>query len=258
MSIYPSCYTGEGKESAEDWLMEYSAVSEANQWDVVTKRIKVPAFLRGNALRWYYEVKPLLNDWAIFERKFIEQFRPADWKEQKKSLFNSIKQGLKEPVSDYILRFQSISSTIATLSEEAKLEKFVEGLVVEVRRWVLFGAPATLTRAQELAKRGEMCNSAEKPVNNNKKEVKDLMHESSFDMDGLAEKLSQLVIKKVASNHTPLANYSSEISCYSCGKAGHKSYHCTEKIEKSRPTKSLNSQELSSRGRQFQKNPSQN
>ena len=77
--IFPSVFCGESHENVEDWLLEYAGVAEANAWDDATKRLKVPAFLKGTALRWYFNKKTNITNWATFQSRIKEEFQPSDW-----------------------------------------------------------------------------------------------------------------------------------------------------------------------------------
>ena len=215
--------------------MEYAAVSEANGWSEDIMRKKVPAFLRGSALRWYTNVKETLSTWPLFLSGMLEEFRPSDWRLKKKVEFHGMKQTTKEGVNEYIMRFRYVCGQLTGLAEEEKLERFVDGLCSENKRWVTYSAPRTLAKAMEFARRAESINfgdkQATKVVLSPSPVAKENVTEArrpDFDVDSLAEQLSTLVIKKLSSNHARTSNYSAEVTCYNCQGSGHKAWFCPE------------------------------
>ena len=133
------------------------------------------------------------------------------------------------------MRFRNISGQLPDIPEEIKKERFIDGLPIDVRKWVVFAEPITLNHAFECAKRAESVSFSEKPivyktsstssaaVTREKTEAK--MNES-LNMDHLAEELSKLVIKKIEANHRPVSHYTAEITCYNCQEKGHKAMYC--------------------------------
>ena len=237
--VLPTFFNGDDTECVEEWLSVYEAIAESSEWDDEYKRLKVPAYLRGAALRWYRAIKSEAKTWKLFEEKFLAEYRPADWKWKKKSEFYSLKQVNKESISEFISRFRRICGDLPDIPEEIKKERFIDGLLPEYRKWVILTGPETICEAFSFAKRAEAAVCAEK----NPKSQATVTHQpvakersvqrvpEGFDMDSLADELSRMVIKRIESDHKPVSNYRANIMCYNCQKNGHRAWFCPEHNE---------------------------
>ena len=232
-NIFPRAFEGDcsgSTEDIEDWLLEVAAIAEANQWSEHDKRLKVPAFLRGNALRWYANCKGSISTWEQFEEAIRAEFRPSDWKEQQKTEFEQLRQEPREKVANFTRRFRMTACKLTDITDEEKRRKFVKALHPHIRKWVAFGEPTTLEQAFKLAKLGKMSCVAKdfNQLQDLKPSVSKLAEEVAIDsVDALADKVANLVIQRVDSRHRP-ANTAQipNDTCYNCNERGHYSREC--------------------------------
>ena len=239
LAVFPSVFYGDGSADVEDWLLEFEAVSDANQWSVITKRLMLPAFLRGVALRWYSSINEVTNDekkldFVLLKLALLTRFQSVDLKEKRRLEFESISQRKSESVADFCLRFNSLSA-LQELSDTVICTKFKESLLPEIRKWVYFAAPKSLSETMETARRAESCNQAEQQESGNSSKV--LSSTKDTDIDKLTDQIAKLVIKKINSNHVAKENPQVRpLLCTICNKEGHLASYC---FYREQPKKSM-------------------
>lgn len=202
----------------------------------------IGSLLTGSAKTWFRAKKSKITSWRNFKKSLKEAFRPDDNDEEVMEKINNIRQKSNETYAVYEARAEVLFQRLSRpLSSKDRLRKLVKGLDLYYRRNI------RMTEIEALRDLRETCHSIEvdksqvtklEKEERRKTERKD-MKEERRDVRRGARAFEAEVEEVAASSDdtTPEAaaiNVSSRgfvnVQCFRCGKVGHISSACTEKI----------------------------
>jgi Ty3 transposon capsid-like protein len=155
-------FSGTTGEDAANWLLHYSRVAEANDWDTDEKKLKhVALFLIGEAENWFNANQGRFEStearWTDFVNEFKERFQPALYRITVEEQLLNIAQRQGESVRAYYERFSLLKERLGAdgLAGSVLQTRWIRGLQNPLRKHVLVENPRDLREAFDKAVEAE-------------------------------------------------------------------------------------------------------
>lgn len=195
------------------------------------------SYLEGAAEVWWFQNRDTLKTFADFRQALTAAFSPADHVARARRKLYSLRQG-RMSVSEFYTKFMELVLEITTLTEEEKLQLWMDGLNVEVSNGmrnmsVLTNTPLTFETATRIAVNTDDTSIGSRRFNPNPTSaagpsqanptVPDMMEIDAMSLTEAA-RAGQLT----AAQHQFLRDHN---GCFNCGKlnADHISRTCPER-----------------------------
>ena len=250
MKIKPPKFSGQEGEDPDAWIRKFNRVAQSNRWTADDVKVaNALVALRGSADRWASSGETDFTaggvTWEMFERAFLERWRPINFQEQLRSELYAIKQQPEEPILEYAERYREASRLLAREIEsdyEAMVDHnrriWIKGLAEPVRNQISAFNVNTFNEAVEKARNAERYNDGAarttavhvlRPKKGNVKkdpmEALDKLREDLADMNLMAVPIQQPEAGK-AQLTAGVQVSSNQIQCFNCGQYGHIAPNC--------------------------------
>jgi len=144
----------------DGWLLEmrqqfdyYQLLADAEQVGMAAAQLK------GVALDWW-GVQLSAADRAQYATSFVEfekairaRFQPINSAQTARLALDSLRQGAKQSIADYISAFRRLLVSVPNMNEEDRVHRFIQGLRQPAQSQLLIHGVATLDKAIEMAAR---------------------------------------------------------------------------------------------------------
>jgi len=153
-----SNYSGSAS-TLDSWLREMQQQFDWYQYAAADQVAMAAAQLRGAALDWWAgqlsaaEQTTLRASFAAFETALRGRFQPVNRAQTARLALDSLRQGAKQPVADYISAFRRLLVPVPDMSEADKVHRFVQGLRGPVQQHLIVQGVDTLDKAITMAAR---------------------------------------------------------------------------------------------------------
>ena len=132
-------YDGEISYRAEEFINDYEERSKAKNWSEQNKFDRFGLYLTGVAKNWHKLILKAEDEppstWRELKLRFLEQFMPVDSKRYYREHVLRRKQGVKEPVSQYIIEKRMLCFQMdSDLDEEDIVDHVFDGLLPELKK----------------------------------------------------------------------------------------------------------------------------
>ena len=225
-----------------DWIQQYEAMADFNNWRISTRKKYLPHYLDGLALAWFIEkVNPDRNR-ISYERvlqMIKDRFITRESREEARSKLENICLREDEDIQDFAWRIQKlIDRTNKVWSQERLIEIFVAGLEAGrargIAKEIYRREPETFHDAIEIAeeelalewqfKRTQEAATRrveeEKHQNEKLKNSEELLEEEELTEEELTEEEEELPEDDDSVEETRI--------CFTCGEKGHIARNCIE------------------------------
>ncbi|KAG1119462.1 hypothetical protein G6F61_009915 [Rhizopus arrhizus] len=249
-------------EDVDDWIEQFQAFAESNDWDEKQQFKRMPLFFSGKASRWFQNSKDDIKDLSSLIDELRQRFQVTLNKKQLWSKLNNMKRKESEDLRDYIDKFNEVKRKYeGSFKDKAKVpvddsdycEIFVAGLRPRsVRDKVEDKEPETLKQAMALAvkyeakrkdrfKRGNPGHSNDDDTSDDQESdeapVKitpegyrqsDTNSDDSSLLKSLAARFERMELLVEERLSVPVAASGVNRSCYNCRQSGHQAKECNE------------------------------
>lgn len=134
IAIAPRKFRGGVEENVEEYLTQFERVARANGWDDTKKKVILPCYLDGAALKWFENVEGTQGDgaevtWAQIKEGMRETFQGIAWEEQVEYRLRMRMQEEAEPVEAYVQDVLNLCQKVnAHMDERSKIKYVLRGL----------------------------------------------------------------------------------------------------------------------------------
>ena len=258
-------FRGDECEDAHEFIRNYKRAGRLNGWDDNNLALGLPLYLKGHASAWFKTL--LAADEMSFDElseQLIMHFAPVASEWRVRQALGQRRQLEKESVADYSYNLRTYCARI-NLPRSEWTHYFVQGLLPEIREYVILQQPENLESAENFAKLKEsVFAGSSKRTDFNPKEVSAQILEeltkainpkdksiSAVSQDPYVSKseMKQIIRDEFRefmgsassrpSGYNQRSNQSfqsrgfrsrfGDAVCYNCGRKGHTYYFCRSK-----------------------------
>ena len=143
----------------DGWLREMRQQFDYYEYNADTVQVAMAAAqLRGSALDWWAalsspEQSPLRSSFVAFEQALRARFQPINSAQTARLALDSLRQGAKQSVADYISSFRRLLVAVPDMSDADKVHRFVQGLRCAIQQPLIVHGVDTLDKAIAMASR---------------------------------------------------------------------------------------------------------
>ena len=208
----------------EQYYMVMRIVSEETQVLYATSLLRDTAadWWRGVTMAVRAGLQPPVHSWLEFKNRIIAHFQPIHEEDFARQHIRTLKQ--TGGVREYVNRFQTLILQIPTMDERSKVDAFISGLKVDVRRWVKLQDPRTLEAALTVAERYQTMLMQDRATMRTYTQLAKGTGEAESATPMELGFIGQPQRKQKAAGGTTKRNTVS--TCWSCGEPGHLSNRC--------------------------------
>lgn len=134
VTIVPGKFRGGVEENVEEYLTQFERVAKANGWDEAKKKVILPCYLDGAALKWFENLESTQGDiagvtWVQIKEGMKETFQGIAWEEQVEYRLRMRMQDEAEPVESYVQDVLNLCQKVdARMNERSKIKYVLRGL----------------------------------------------------------------------------------------------------------------------------------
>jgi hypothetical protein len=224
----PDVFKGGRKVASWLFLLEqYFTVTAIN--DHVRRVHFAAALLRDTAADWWRgylmassaspPLRTPISTWEEFKTAITQHFQPIHEEDFARQHIRTLKQ--QGTVRDYVVKFQHLILQIPTMDERSRVDCFVAGLKMDVRRWVKLQDPRTLEDAMTIGERYQTMLMQDKATS---RTYRVLGNESNDDKSTPME-LGVLQGGR-RGNNSASSKPNTVGACWRCGEPGHLKRDC--------------------------------
>jgi hypothetical protein len=224
-----------GKQGVATWLYTVEKYFTALHVDDDASRMNyVVTLLQGSAANWWRMLEDSSNrggpelpsSWEEFKEAVIAQFQPLA--EERSARLKLERMSQIGSVHDYVDTFSNTVLLIPTMDEGTRLQFFERGLKPGVKKWVRQQRPTTLLEAMSYAEEYDASDFQDRVLDRAlqrrfQPSTKPAPHDGATPME-LGHATTEE--KKSRANATQNGPSRKVITCWKCGKPGHRKSEC--------------------------------
>lgn len=153
LTITPGKFKGGVEENVEEYLTQFERVARANGWNDNKKKVILPCYLEGAALKWYENIEGTLGEnitWAQISEGMKETFQGIAWEEQVEYRLRMRMQGETEPVEAYVQDVLNLCQKVDhNMVERSRIKYVLRGLRPSLLEKVMVMTNDTLANLME-------------------------------------------------------------------------------------------------------------
>lgn len=257
----PEPFYGVKGENPGSWLRSIDRIRKGTKASDLDILLIVGTLLKGNAGIWWDSIEDYVTTWGEFKTKFLGNYINEETKMQWRKELKNKKQCENESIDELVTYQLDMFQRLGWVDEGDKIEVFISALKEEYAYEVERARPLTWEAAVKDAKQLESLSLKYNGIKNKKENIvhtKDFGSESmssipinqssnasqdavsslSSEVKSLTQQLNALKIYATPNRNM---NGQANFTCYSCGQAGHKSFHC--------PNRGIENNNVSSSGK---------
>lgn len=220
----------EGKEDypIETWIADFEDIADVTGWNPLQKLIFAKKSLGGMA-KLFVQAEKGIKSWSTLKRKLLEEFQVKVSSVNIHKMLMDRKKKFTESVSEYTLVMREIGSR-ANLEPEIIIQYIIDGIKDETSHKVVLYGATNFSDLKQKVKLYEQIKSKETVNNSNKSDgrqtttkwrgVSEPERTRSFSYRGDDKKYPR-----------PEQRGSAPRNCFNCGRQGHKSATCPDKLK---------------------------
>jgi Retrotransposon gag protein/Zinc knuckle len=224
-----------GKKGVATWLYTVEKYFTALHINDDASRLEyVVTLLQGPAANWWRMLEDQYNrggpelpsTWEEFKEATISQFQPLA--EERAARLKLERMSQTGSVHDYVDAFSSTVLLIPTMDEGTRLQFFEHGLKPGVKRWVRQQRPTTLLEAMSYAEEYDASDFQDRALDRAlqrrfQPSIKPTRHDGATPME-LGHATTRA--RKPQAHTTQSEQSRKVITCWKCGKPGHRKFEC--------------------------------
>ncbi|RWS28096.1 hypothetical protein B4U80_07539, partial [Leptotrombidium deliense] len=238
-------FSNNASENIVEFLEKFETAAETNGWSAKAKLKKLEGALIGSAKDWFdVNIKDKNLQWKDVKQHMLDHFLPFDYEVFLMQKLKDRKQSAFEPVTSFIDSMLNLIKKAEHPSEELKkIDLIVDGLLPEIREYIITVKPTTLIELEEHAKLKEKalksvstsryCQAVQRfgPVENPEMlALTNKMHDMEIKLKNYEKAIATLHDEKIPRKNEQTEQTSRTVGgkprCRDCGKVGHIAQRC--------------------------------